>query len=107
MLFVTILISIFCYIHQAKRAFRALKGLTRLQAQVKGRILKRQTAIALRCIQALVKVQARSRAKHVLGAVEGQAVQQKLLQQLEHEAPVKKPEVSYHIDVYHRVFDLV
>lgn len=66
---------------------------------MKGRTLKRQTAIALRCIQALVKVQARSRAKHVLTAVEGQAVQQKLLQQLEHEAPVKKPEVSYHLHI--------
>lgn len=57
--------------------------------------MKRQAAIALRCIQALVKVQAQSRAKHVRIASENQSVQQKLMQQLEVEAPapVKKPQV--------------
>lgn len=59
--------------------------------------MKRQAAIALRCIQALVKIQAQSRAKHVRIASENQSVQQKLMQQLEVEAPapapVKKPQV--------------
>ncbi|XP_041990617.1 protein IQ-DOMAIN 5-like [Salvia splendens] len=76
---------------RTRRAFRAVKGLTRLQALVNGRTLKRQTSIALRCIQALVKVQAHSRAKHAGSTLENQSVQKKLMQQLEVEAPAKKP----------------
>ncbi|XP_057807931.1 protein IQ-DOMAIN 5-like [Salvia miltiorrhiza] len=76
----------------ARRAFRAIRGLARLQALVKGHTVKRQAAIALRCIQALVKVQAHSRAKHVKTALENQSVQKKLIQQLEVEAPAKRPE---------------
>ncbi|KAH6811055.1 hypothetical protein C2S51_024817 [Perilla frutescens var. frutescens] len=40
----------------ARRAFRALKGLSRLQFLANGHTVKRQAAIALHCIQALVKV---------------------------------------------------
>ncbi|KAL1544543.1 protein IQ-DOMAIN 5-like isoform X1 [Salvia divinorum] len=76
----------------ARRAFRAIKGVARLQALVKGNTVKRQAAIALRCIQALVKVQAHSRAKHVRSTLENQSVQKKLIQQLEVEAPAKKPQ---------------
>ncbi|XP_041992631.1 protein IQ-DOMAIN 5-like isoform X1 [Salvia splendens] len=78
---------------RTRRAFRAVKGLTRLQALVNGHTLKRQTSIALRCIQALVKVQAHSRAKHAGSTLENQSVQKKLMQQLEVEAPAKKPGV--------------
>ncbi|KAL1557554.1 IQ-DOMAIN 14-like [Salvia divinorum] len=76
---------------RTRRAFRAVKGLVRLQTLVNGHTLKRQTSIALRCIQALVKVQAHSRAKHAGSTLENQSVQKKLMQQLEVEAPAKKP----------------
>lgn len=73
----------------------ALKGLVRLQALVRGHAVRRQAAITLRCMQALVRVQARTRARHARMALENQTAQQKLKEQLEDEAEVKKIEVSY------------
>ena len=55
-----------------------MKGVVRLQALVRGRLVRKQAAITLRCMQALVRVQARVRARHVRMSVEGQAVQQLL-----------------------------
>ncbi|KAF7068067.1 hypothetical protein CFC21_073858 [Triticum aestivum] len=56
----------------ARRARRALKGLVRLQALVRGHIVRKQAAITLRCMQALVRVQARVRARRVRVALESQ-----------------------------------
>lgn len=49
----------------ARRALKALRGLVKLQALVRGNIVRRQAAETLRCMQALVSVQSRARASRV------------------------------------------
>ncbi|XP_029120476.1 protein IQ-DOMAIN 3 isoform X1 [Elaeis guineensis] len=49
----------------ARRALRALKGLVRLQALVRGQSVRRQTAITLKGLQSLMKIQSLARASRV------------------------------------------
>lgn len=64
----------------ARRALRALKGLVRLQALVRGHTVRRQATITLRCMQALVRVQARVRERRSKMSEERQLAQQDLWQ---------------------------
>ncbi|KAF4380382.1 hypothetical protein F8388_024675 [Cannabis sativa] len=49
----------------SRRALRALKGLVRLQALVRGHNVRKQAQMTMRCMQALVRVQARVRARRL------------------------------------------
>ncbi|KAL6004255.1 hypothetical protein ACLOJK_004802 [Asimina triloba] len=55
----------------ARRALRALKGLVKLQALVRGHNVRKQANMTLRCMQALVRVQARVRDQRLNISQEG------------------------------------
>ncbi|KAL2532120.1 Protein IQ-DOMAIN 31 [Abeliophyllum distichum] len=49
----------------ARRAFRALKGIIRLQALIRGHLVRRQAVVTFRCMRAIVKFQALARGRIV------------------------------------------
>lgn len=49
----------------ARRAFRTLKGIIRLQAVIRGHLVRRQAVITLRCLLGIVKFQALARGQRV------------------------------------------
>ncbi|XP_039139146.1 protein IQ-DOMAIN 1-like [Dioscorea cayenensis subsp. rotundata] len=54
--------------HLARRAFRALRSLVKLQALVRGVCVRRQARIAVHCMQVLVRLQVRVRARQLLSS---------------------------------------
>ncbi|CAH8313111.1 unnamed protein product [Eruca vesicaria subsp. sativa] len=51
--------------HLAKKALRALKGLVKLQALVRGHLVRKQATATLRCMQALITLQAKAREQRI------------------------------------------
>ncbi|XP_021303282.1 protein IQ-DOMAIN 1 isoform X1 [Sorghum bicolor] len=76
----------------ARRALRALKGIVLLQALIRGHSVRRQTTETLQCMQALVKAQARVRARQVRVALENQVARKKIPEQDDHENHVREVE---------------
>ncbi|KAF8392332.1 hypothetical protein HHK36_022674 [Tetracentron sinense] len=58
----------------ARKALSALKGLVKLQALIRGHLVRRQATVTLHCMQALVTVQARARARRIRMAEEAQPI---------------------------------
>ncbi|KAK4434048.1 40S ribosomal protein S3a [Sesamum alatum] len=63
--------------HLARKALNALKGLVKLQALVRGHLVRKQATATLRCMQALLSVQARARAQRLLMADETKSIAQR------------------------------
>lgn len=76
----------------ARRALRALKGIVLLQALIRGHAVRRQTTETLQCMQALVKAQARVRARQVCVALENQVARKKIPEQDDHEYHAREVE---------------
>ncbi|XLS48160.1 hypothetical protein HN51_022518, partial [Arachis hypogaea] len=73
-------------------ARRALRAVVRLQAIFRGRLARKQAAVTPRCMQALVRVQARVHTRNVRNSPEGKAVQTLLDQYRNQADPIKKAE---------------
>ncbi|KAF8401742.1 hypothetical protein HHK36_012688 [Tetracentron sinense] len=61
----------------ARKALCALRGLVKLQALVRGHLVRKQATATLRCMQALVTVQARARAQRIRVSEEAQPLTQR------------------------------
>lgn len=66
---------------QARRAFRALKGIIRLQALIRGHLVRRQAVSTLRATWLIVKFQALIRGRNVRLSQPAIHASQKLAQQ--------------------------
>ncbi|CAN7072429.1 unnamed protein product [Brassica oleracea var. botrytis] len=51
--------------HLARKALRALKGLVKLQALVRGHLVRKRATATLRCMQALITLQAKAREQRI------------------------------------------
>lgn len=49
--------------YRQKKALRALKGIVKLQAIIRGQAVRRQAIVTLKCLQSIVSIQSEVRAK--------------------------------------------
>lgn len=65
---------------QARKALNALRGIVKLQALVRGQLVRKQASATLRCMEALLTAQARACAQRFRMASEGKINQRHLIQ---------------------------
>lgn len=78
---------------QARRSFRALKGLVRLQAVVRGQSVKRQTMNAMKCMQLNVRIQQQIHSRRIQ-MMENQAFQRQNLHKIDLESSLGKGTIA-------------
>jgi hypothetical protein len=78
---------------KARRALRALRGIVRLQALVRGRRVRKQLAVTLKCMNALVRVQERARDRRFRISADGRHSQDVRDDRSGRADPVKEAEV--------------
>ncbi|RCV26993.1 hypothetical protein SETIT_5G290100v2 [Setaria italica] len=79
----------------ARRALRALRGIVRLQALVRGRRVRKQLAVTLKCMNALVRVQERARDRRARISADGRDSQDVLDERTGRADPVKEAEAGW------------
>ncbi|XP_004508765.1 protein IQ-DOMAIN 31 isoform X2 [Cicer arietinum] len=79
----------------ARRAFRALKGIIRLQALIRGHLVRRQAVVTLCCMYGIVKLQAVVRGQRVRKSDVGFEIHEKCnLLKLQDDKPIKQVGIS-------------
>lgn len=84
---------------QARRAFRALKGLVRLKTMIQGQSVKRQATVTLKCMQTLAHVQSEIRARRIRMSEENESLQRQLQQKHEKEIEKMRASVSFKLSL--------
>ena len=79
---------------QARSALKALKGLVKLQALIRGQAVRRQTTNTLKGLQSLMKIQSQARASRVRALVDCQNHDCRDSHRETKNSDVKKPDVS-------------
>ena len=69
---------------KARRAFWALKGIIRLQALIRGHMVRRQAVATLCCVMGIVRLQALARGKEIRRSDIGVEVHRRCLVMLQH-----------------------
>ncbi|XP_062206647.1 protein IQ-DOMAIN 6-like [Phragmites australis] len=79
----------------ARRALRALRGIVRLQALVRGRRVRKQLAVTVKCMNALVRVQERARDRRARISADGRDSHYILDERSGRADPVKEAEAGW------------
>ncbi|KAK8450751.1 hypothetical protein SEVIR_6G086100v4 [Setaria viridis] len=82
----------------ARRALRALRGLVKLQALVRGHNVRKQANMTLRCMQALVRVQARVRDQRMRLSQDSMSLSMSAAAAAAGAAPCGSSKSSYSVD---------